>query len=404
MSLLPQPMRERYSPLYFLASLGAGGLTVTFFMFLMFWVPHPGQPVPIFEDIAKAFATGGLPMQVAIVAAMAGIAVMGLTNIRLLIWNFRELGHFQRTESWAAMTKSNAETQILAAPLAAAMTVNVGFILGLVFVPGLWGVVEYLFPMAMAAFMLIGIWALRLTGRFLRRVLSEGGFDMAANNSFAQMMPSFALAMVGVGLAAPVAMSLTPLTAGIAIALSLFFVTVATIGTIIAMVMGMPSILQNGTAKEAAPTLMVVIPILTVLAIAWVRISHGLHVHFGVHGGAGETLVFLARILSLQLLVGTIGVMVLRAQGYWASFIAGEAKSAGAYALICPGVALNVMLHFFINKGLAANGLIEKFGVGYWSLTAIAIALQVAMLALVFRLNSKLLSGGDVQGGLMPAE
>ena len=33
-----------YSPLYFLASLGAGGLAVTFFMYLMFWVPHPGQP------------------------------------------------------------------------------------------------------------------------------------------------------------------------------------------------------------------------------------------------------------------------------------------------------------------------------------------------------------------------
>ena len=41
---------NRYSPLYFLASVGAGGLTVTFFMWLMFWVPHTGRPVPIFED------------------------------------------------------------------------------------------------------------------------------------------------------------------------------------------------------------------------------------------------------------------------------------------------------------------------------------------------------------------
>lgn len=404
MSLLPRSLNERYSPLYFLASLGAGGLTVTFFMYLMFWVPHPGQPVPIFEDIARAFAGGAVPMKLAIVVAMAGIAVMGFTNIRLLVWNFRELAAFQKTEGWGAMTRSNAETQVLAAPLAAAMTVNVGFILGLVFVPGLWGIVEYLFPMAMAAFLLIGVWALRLTGRFLRRVLSDGGFDMAANNSFAQMMPAFALAMVGVGLAAPVAMSLTPLTAGIAIALSLFFVTLATIGTVIAMVMGLSSILQHGTAKEAAPTLMVVIPILTVLGIAWMRLSHGLHVHFGVHGGAGETFVFLARILSLQLMVGMVGVMVLRAQGYWAAFIAGEARSPGAYALICPGVALNVMLHFFINKGLVATALIAKFGLAYWSLTALALALQVAMLVLVFRLNAKLLSGGSARGGLVPAE
>ena len=47
---------QNYSPLYFLASLGAGGLTVTFFMYLMFWVPHPGRPVPVFEDLMTVFA------------------------------------------------------------------------------------------------------------------------------------------------------------------------------------------------------------------------------------------------------------------------------------------------------------------------------------------------------------
>ncbi len=60
---MPSPSSKRdvasYSPLYFLSTLGSGGLMVTFFMFLMFWVPHPGRPVPIFEDIIFAFAGGG---------------------------------------------------------------------------------------------------------------------------------------------------------------------------------------------------------------------------------------------------------------------------------------------------------------------------------------------------------
>ncbi|MEZ5716799.1 MAG: hypothetical protein R3D85_17605 [Paracoccaceae bacterium] len=60
---------DSYSPLYFLASLGAGGLAVTFFMFLFFWVPHPGRPVPIFEDVLSAFNHGYLPQQAAIVVA-----------------------------------------------------------------------------------------------------------------------------------------------------------------------------------------------------------------------------------------------------------------------------------------------------------------------------------------------
>ena len=54
-----------------------------------------------------------------------------------------------RSAKGQALRASNGETQLLAMPLALAMTVNVGFILGLVFVPGLWNVVEYLFPLAM---------------------------------------------------------------------------------------------------------------------------------------------------------------------------------------------------------------------------------------------------------------
>ena len=52
---------EKYSPLYFLASVGAGGLAVTFFMYLMFWVPHNGRPVATFDDILAYWPTADLP-------------------------------------------------------------------------------------------------------------------------------------------------------------------------------------------------------------------------------------------------------------------------------------------------------------------------------------------------------
>ena len=58
MSTAQTAPRLAYGPLYFLAALGAGGLTVTFFLYLMFWVPHVGRPVPIFEDIMAAFNGG----------------------------------------------------------------------------------------------------------------------------------------------------------------------------------------------------------------------------------------------------------------------------------------------------------------------------------------------------------
>jgi len=49
-----------YSPIYFLASLGSGGIVVTFFMFMMFMVEHEGRPIPVFEDVAVALSSGRL--------------------------------------------------------------------------------------------------------------------------------------------------------------------------------------------------------------------------------------------------------------------------------------------------------------------------------------------------------
>ncbi len=47
------------------------------------------------------------------------------------------------------------------------------------------------------------------------------------------------------------------------------------------------------------------------------------------------------------------------------------------------------MLQFWINKGLVGAGLIAKFGAAYWALSAVTLALQVAMIALVLILNRK---------------
>jgi hypothetical protein len=390
MSHAPSPAAQNYSPLYFLASLGAGGLTVTFFMYLMFWVPHPGQTVPVFKDIARAFAAGGPLTQGMIALAMAGIAVFSVLNIKALVWNLRQYAAFRRTDAYTALRSSNAETQILAMPLALAMSVNVGFILGLVFVPGLWSVVEYLFPLAMIAFLAIGWLAFRMIGDFLGRVLtSGGGFSHKANNSYAQLLPAFALAMIGVGLAAPAALSTSATIAGLGVITSTFFMVAAVVYGTVALILGVHAMMEHGAAPEAAPTLMVVIPMLTVLGILSLRQSHGLGVHFGVHAAPGETLGFLGLMLSVQVLFGLLGLVVLRRQNYAATYMTGERLSAGSYALVCPGVALSVMLHFFLNKGLVAAGLVDKFSATYWAVSALAIAFQVAMIVLVVFLNRR---------------
>jgi hypothetical protein len=81
--------------------------------------------------------------------------------------------------------------------------------------------------------------------------------------------------------------------------------------------------------------------------------------------------------------------MVLSRVGYAAQFLSGTAASAGSYALVCPGVALSVLTHFWLNKGLVVAGLVAKFGVAYWAISGIAIALQLGMILLVWQLGRK---------------
>ena len=386
---LPHRLGERYSPLYFLAALGAGGLVVTFFMWLMFWVDHPGQPVPVFEDVAAAFAAGDPLMQGVTGLAAAGIALFAFLHLRLLVWNLGEYALFKRTAAYARLRESNAETQLLAAPLTVAMAINVGFILGLVFVPGLWSIVEWLFPAALAAFLLVGVWALRLLADFWGRVLTTGGFDCTKNNGFAQLLPAFALAMVGVGLAAPASMSVTPWIAGLSYLLSSAFLVTAVVLGAVKLVLGVRAMMEHGADVATAPTLWIVVPILTVIGIALTRLGHGLHVHFCAHVGPAETFETLTTFLTVQLAFLGLGWVVLRRFGYFRRFVSGPEMSAGAYALVCPGVALTVMLHFFVNKGLVGVGMIDKFGVAYWAVTAVALLSQVLTIRLVFQLNAK---------------
>ena len=204
---------------------------------------------------------------------------------------------------------------------------------------------------------------------------------------FAQLLPAFAIAMVGVGMAAPAAMSGNTVTVGVALILSTFFGFTAIVYTIVAAITAFNSMLQHGTAKEAGPTLMVIVPILMVLGILFLRQDHGLHVAFESHTTAGETMVFLARLLTIQVIFLMLGLLVLRRQGYFTDFVFGAKTSPGSYALVCPGVALAVMIHFFVNKGLVGAGIIDKFSLAYWTLTSLALISQALMIALVIRLN-----------------
>lgn len=381
-----------YNPLYFLAALGAGGLAVSFFMYIMWMTPHAGQPIPSFSTLMAAFQTGSLAMQALIAVSLAGIVVFSVLHVRLLIWNFSRYNAWKQTEAAQKLRTGNAETQLMAIPLTLAMSVNVGFIVGAVFVPGLWEIAEFLFPAALLAFALIGVYALRLFADFMSRVLVDGGFHCANNNSLATMLSVFAFAMIGVGFSAGTAMSHNAITSVVGFMGASFFLVAAVLFAAIFLVMGFRSMMEHRANPETVPTLWIIIPFVTVVGIAIYRMKMALEHNFGVEWAAGDKFAMLATLFSIQLVFGLVGYAVMKRARYFEQYVSGEKRSSGAFALICPGVALFVFANFLINPGLVGLGVMGKFSIAWFVAYAPLVVLQALTIKVFFQLSGKLIT------------
>lgn len=373
-----------YSPLMFLSALGAGGISITFFLWLMFWVAHPGQPIPIYDDVVRDLTTGTVTQAGMIVSALAGIGYFAVKHVSLMIRNVQQLLEFRASGACDDLSESDAVVQRLAIPLASSMSVNVMLILGAVFVPGLWSVVEYLFPIALLAFAVIGFWALGWYASIFRRAM-DGKFNMDANATFAQVLPAFTFGMVAVGLAAPAAMSHNTFVVTLATVLSIFFFVASVFLGLLKLISGFHQMFTHGIKEPALPTLWIVVPIITVLSIALIRMDHG--IAHTLHVGEGASwFVYLTIAVALQAFILFLGYQAMANHDYLARVYSGEVTAPATLSLVCPGVAFAVLLQFWINKGLVAAGIIAKFGIAYWTLTAIPLVVTVLTIMLFMRL------------------
>lgn len=390
--MLRKNLAESYSPLYFLASLGAGGLAISFFMYPYFMIKNRTTPMPTFETIWPLL-TGDNPLSATLLAVdLAAIAYLAYLHFRLLAWNFGELGGFKKTAAHEKFQPASGDLSMMAIPLTLAMTVNVCFVLGALFVPSLWSVVEWLFPGAMLAFLAIGIYALRILLAYFGSTLTKGGFDFASNNSLAPMIAIFTLAMIAVGLAAPAAMSSILGVQVISMLLSLFFFSAAILLAVIKLVIGFKAMFEHGINEQASPSLWIIIPIITLLGIAWIRLSLGMNRGFNLDEARTSLFVFAAVLLSVQILFGMIGWTVMRRLGYFADYVWGNKGNAGTFSLICPGVAFFVFGFFFLSFGLVHSGLVEHLSALYFIILLPFTAVQGVTLYVMFQLNRRILT------------
>ena len=376
--ILGRHLGEKYTPLYLLASLGAGGMAVAFYLHLMFLTPHPGTPVPTLESLVLFWDTAGGLAKTGTAAALISTVLLVLVHFVLLAWNIREYRLFRQTAAYAELLISNATFQRMALPLTLAMSMNVIFVLALLTIPGFWFVIEYIFPWAIFAFAVLGVAALRMQTSILGEQLTRGGFQCEKNNNLGMMMSPFALAMISVGFSGPAAMSTVVVTSIMATAFCWVFFVMAVLSSLVYLLMSMSALFAQGVSEDSSQTLMVGVPIATVLGIAGYRLAMMLTHHFGL--SVPPVILFLGFLLviAVQLMFVLFGASILlRNRVLWKALSTGPTPLS--FALVCPGVGFVVTIQFFIHRGLLLV-LPETAVLVPW-LTGLVVLVQIGLLA-----------------------
>lgn len=380
--------KQTYHPLYFLSALGNGGLAVSFFMYFMFLIPHPDSPLPHFSHLRKVVEDGGVP---AILVILASLAIIGFSanHFRLLIWNIRSFRHFKKSNRYSALKGTPGEVAVMAEPLTYAMSVNVLFILGALFVPGLWSNVQSLFPFALIAFLIIGVYAFARYLQYIASIIVKGHIDVENMNQFGQFLGAFAFVMVAVGLASPAAMSDIPWVSVSSTIASLFFMTLVWGIVLFFAGMSLRAIFIKGFAKASAPTIWLPIPILTLTGITFVRLNSMVsHRLLDTEVNTALMFIVLGILFMGSTAVGLIGYNVLRRLDYFRN----QSDGGASFGLICPGVAYMVLGMFFVHWGLVQNELLIAHTWMHYIALSPLVFVQIKTIQWVVKLSSTHLS------------
>lgn len=380
-------MSVKYTPLRFLASLGNGGMVVTFFLYLNFLIPHKNTPIIDFNNWMLYMQKGNMLANAGIIFCLLGAVYFSFRHIILLIDNFK----VYNSQNYDELTKKSLSRERMVIPLTTAMTVNVGFILGSLFVPNLWTITEYLFPFAMLAFLAIGIAGLIIFIPCFTDSLVKGEQD-AAFNHLSRLLPVFAFVMIAVGLAASASMSHNSVTATVGAVTSIFFISLSLMLLLIQLPLGFSEIIKKGLDEEASASIWIMIPIMTIMGITFVRLFHYFEHHF-INDHLPQAIFFgmISIFFSIQIALMIIGYFVMKKNGYFADYLSGGKKSFGSYALICPGVAFFVFGMFFLKVALIKSNLMPGGSVLHVILLFILFLIQLQTIFTIQKLDKKLL-------------
>lgn len=272
---------KKFSPLLFLASLGAGGISVIPFAFLNYTFDHPKGLVQIlhipYGDLSMWQEVLFRSMEVTMIVFVA-------LHIVLSILFAFQLVKFVKSDEYSGFISNPLKNSAIMAPfISIAMTMNA--LIGPVryFIPSMADNLQMLMLPALIFWLFIGFFLMRMEIKLLKTSF-EKSFDVNKIH-FGWLLHPFALAMytvTGTGIAALAESSSIAHTAAF---ISFVFGSMGLFLLLVKMVAIFKShFAQDGLPeKQFLPSFLIVIPNITLYAISFFRLGHYFEHHFDAH-------------------------------------------------------------------------------------------------------------------------
>lgn len=328
-----------FSPLLFLASLGAGGTAVAFFAFINYTLPH-GKG--LIQKSQTAELAQGLPGFIFGVSEIA-MAFFIFVHLALTVALGTVFLQWVKTKEAREIWNDPLRSASLVAPLIS-LTMTMNVLIGPVryFFSDLANNLQMMMLPGLIAWVLLWLVAMFLEIALLRQSF-EKGFDIEKIH-FGWLLHPFMLGMItvtGTGIAAlsdakgiaDIAMFLS-LISGL-MGIFLFLIKLFTLFSRHFAREGLP-------AKQFLPSLLIVIPNVTLYAISAFRLAHYFEKHHGVHLEA-FTIIVMVGALAFETWYLAFGSVLLR---QYANTHLRHEFHVSQWGLVCPYVAYAVLTSF----------------------------------------------------------
>lgn len=328
-------IKEKYNPLLFLSSLGAGGIAVSGFILIQYTGFFTGKGLATFASVEQT-------MPVLFLEAI--MIVFAIINAYLTIVYFIGKSAWQKTAEAKEYEQNPLVNSGLMAPyVSLLMSMNVIIAVVRYFSELLSSNFQNIMLPAFIAYIIL--WAFTVYKvLFLLKTAFVKSFDVDKIH-FGWLLQPFSLAMATVTGSGFAALAHDKTIAGFAAFMSamtmtmVIFLTSVKIFSIFKKHLNRDSALDN----QFMPTYLIMIPIITLLGIAIFRFGHYLD-----HTFHAPLLFLIAKIIMIllyafELWYFAFGLMMLK--DYWKNYLSGTFH-VSQWGLICPFVALGALSGF----------------------------------------------------------